>query len=155
MDYQDKTAGQPEILTDEMHEKAKKCLVASLSIKGTCRVIGIARSTWYGWKKRAENPKSKDDEKYIKFFKMVHTSLGDAELKLVLDIQADTTWQSKHTILKRRFNSDWGEKQEVNINQNDVVKHDFSGLSFKEKKELIKQLVLEEKEIKEANVDTE
>ena len=54
MEYQDNKLGAPEVLTDEMFDKAKKCLVASLSIQGTCRVLGIARSTWYLWKKKAE-----------------------------------------------------------------------------------------------------
>ncbi len=149
MDYKYKPTGPPEILTDEMKEKVKKCLTASLSIQGTCRVIGISKSTWYLWKSKADayndkklNRRKVDDNdlKYVEFFDMVHSALGDAELKLVLDIQSDKSWQSKHTILKRRFNNDWGEKQELNINQNSTVNHDFSSLSDDQIEEQLKRI---------------
>ena len=118
--------GRPEELTDELTEDARKYLIASVSIEGVCRLIGIARSTWYLWKKKADaargkqGDKWKNDQKYVAFFKMVDKALGQAEAKLVLDIQKDNSWQAKHAILKRRFNSEWGELQRIETKDLDI-----------------------------------
>lgn len=104
--------GRPELLTPELKKKAEQCLKIGLSVQGVCRVIGIRRSTWYLWKVKAER---ENEALYVDFFEMVEEALGFAEMKLLAEIQKDKSWQSKHTILKRRFQDDWAEKNALEI----------------------------------------
>lgn len=113
--------GRPTELKNDMFDTAKKCIVWGQSIKGTCKMLGIARSTWYQWKKRAEKKNPKEDDKiYIDFFEMVNKSLAQCELNLIIKIQKDSSWQSSHALLKRRFYEDWGDKQAVETHDLDL-----------------------------------
>lgn len=106
-----KTQGRPSIkITKEMISTAIQCVKACLSIDGTCARMGIARSTWYLWEEKSKKPRIKANKPYVDFFAMIEKALGDAELKLVLDIQKTKDWKAKMAILKRRFASSWDDE---------------------------------------------
>ena len=141
-----------EVLTEDIYRKVNACLKTCMSINGTCKYVGISRATWYLWKQKAEKNK---EQVYVEFFKMVEQALGYAEFRLLVEIQKDTSWQAKHSILKRRFNKDWGDKQEVELKAKSTVSHNFTGMSLEEKKKLLIEIVKAEKEAEPVKDDTQ
>jgi len=135
--------GRPTAFTEATKKMIIECFKDNLSLTGTCKAVGISTAGWYLWKKKAEIEK---DPEYIEFFKLVDFTQAMAEKKLVQEISKDNSWQAKHAILKRRYHQEWGDKQEIDMTAKATVKHDFTGLTLEEKKQLLDKIVKEEKE---------
>ena len=113
--------GRPSKLTPETEEKIFNSVRLGCPVLKSCEYAGINKDTYYEWIKRGKAEKT---GVYKEFSDKLKEIEAEATLRLLKQIQEDSSWQSKAWILERRFKHDWGrdapdaEGRNVNININ-------------------------------------
>lgn len=101
---------RPTKLTTEITDQLFNLIRMGLPIIDACSIAGISESSYYSWKKSAENGES---PKFLKFLEDLKKAESEAKEKLLQHIQRDQSWQSKAWILERRWAGDWGRKDHI------------------------------------------
>lgn len=108
--------GRPSVVEDEVfREKFLKAIRLGLPYHTCAEFAGCSKTTWYNIKARAE----RGQELEASFLTEVKKAEATAQLKLITDIQNDTSWQSKAWILERRFPSDYGRIDRMELTGKD------------------------------------
>lgn len=98
-------------LTSAMSQKICKQIEKGMTIKRACQISGISEATYYEWLNRAE----KGESKYIDFSEALKKAEAKAQETLISKLSENDQWQSKAWILERRFASEWGRKENLDI----------------------------------------
>lgn len=104
-------------LTPELTEAICKDIEASLPIVEACIANGVARSTFYDWKRRGET----GGEPYKKFFEAVEIAQARAIRRLTEKALSKDESRGATFLLERRFRNEYGAKQEIDMNQHGLV----------------------------------
>lgn len=110
--------GRPTKLTPALQDEIVEYLKAGNYIETACAVVGVGRSTYYDWIKRANEATRQN--KYTRFRDAVNKAQAWAEARLVAIIsrQAEKSWTAAAWLLERRHTEKWDK------NKNEPTKTD-------------------------------
>jgi len=104
-----KNIGRPTLLTPKLREEIVKMLKAGNYIETVCALVGINKSTFYKWLKKADE--STRSTKYSKFRDAVEKAKAIAEARdvAILAKHCETNWKAAKWKLERRYPNKWGK----------------------------------------------
>ena len=135
-------------LNEEVVLKMIECGMHLYTIEQSCRICDITTKTYYAWMKKARLEIEEFDEvrtPLLKRFYNAHEKgrtmvLEKISEKVINDSMVDSDLGLK--VLERHLDQ-WSNKTKstLDIKSDAVVRHDFTGLSAEEKREMIKQII--------------
>jgi transposase-like protein len=130
--------GRPTKLTPEIQERIVELLKAGNYVETACAVVGIGRTTYYDWMKKAEE--STRANKYTRFHDAVRQAKAWSEARLVAMINkhAEKIWQAAAWMLERKYPERWGRNRKVSKPAKEEPK--FTKMS-PEEKEIFKRVL--------------
>lgn len=90
----------------EILDRIVEALRIGASPEAACAYAGICRSTYYDWRKKDPVFAEETDQ-----------AQAAAEVQLLMEIRAETSWQAKAWILERRWRERWGREARQDSSQ--------------------------------------
>lgn len=114
--------GRPTKLTTEIQERIVELLKAGNYVETACAVVGIGRTTFYDWLKKAE--KSTRANRYTRFRDAVRQAEAWAEARFVSIISksAEKNWTAGAWWLERKYPERWSRDRKVPTPEKDEPK---------------------------------
>lgn len=138
-----KRVGRPSKLTKNVEETLCAALRAGNYIDTACDYAGIDRSTFYRWRKLAEEPGATEPLK--RFGAAIRKAEADAEVYAlgVVKQAMPTSWQAAMTFLERRYPHKWRRRdvQEVTGAEGGPVKVSLQELADPETRKVLGDLI--------------
>lgn len=103
-----KKVGPKSKLTPELHKEFVDLIKAGNYIETACVTVGINKSTYYRWLKKADQSNRYD--RYKKFQADVEQAMAIAEARdiIIISIAAEHDWKAAVWLLEHRFTDNWG-----------------------------------------------
>jgi hypothetical protein len=103
--------GRPSKLTPEVEKEFVGLVKAGSYIETVCAVVGIGRSTYYDWMKKAND--SLESISYTRFRDEVRKAQAWAEARDVVIVKkhADKNWRAAAWLLERKYPQRWGRRK--------------------------------------------
>lgn len=103
--------GRPSKLTPKVEKEFVDLVKSGSYIETACAVVGIGRSTYYDWIKKAND--SLESNRYTKFRDKVRKAQAWAEARDVAIIQqhAEKHWKAAAWLIERRYRQRWGRRK--------------------------------------------
>jgi len=111
-------------LTEQLIEDAAKLIEAGNYQKHVAQALGVDESTWYRWLREGEQSEDENDLKY-KFYQSIKKAEAKAVARNVALIQRaaqEGNWQAAAWWLERKFPSEWGKKDKLDIGADDGLR---------------------------------
>ena len=111
-------------LTEQLIEDAAKLIEAGNYQKHVAQALGVDESTWYRWLREGEQSEDENDLKY-KFYQSIKKAEARAIARNVALIQRaaqEGNWQAAAWWLERKFPSEWGKKDKLDIGADDGLR---------------------------------
>ena len=111
-------------LTEELIKEAARLIEAGNYQKHVAQALGIAEETWYRWLREGEASDNPDDLKR-QFYESVKKAEANAIARNVALIQRaaqEGNWQAAAWWLERKFPSEWGKKDKLDIGADDGLR---------------------------------
>jgi len=142
-------------LSKEIVDAVCQEISRGVPIRHACTIGGIAKETYYNWKKKAreERENCSDSEEdlekleqslYQYFDKESEKAVALAIASRVEHIRLDNSWQSSAWWLERMAHEDFGKKQTIDANVSAKVKSEDISKFFDDEK--VSKILDEEKE---------
>ena len=106
-------------LTKELQQQFCQAIASGLTYDGACDLVGLPRSTFWGWMKRAEDG---DAGTWVDFSDAVKEARAKRDQRYVAVIEeaaATGTWQAAAWFLERTNRKDYGRNESVEITGKD------------------------------------
>lgn len=111
-------------LTEELIKEAARLIEAGNYQKHVAQALGVDESTWYRWLREGEQSEDENDLKY-KFYQSIKKAEAKAVARNVALIQRaaqEGNWQAAAWWLERKFPSEWGKKDKLDIGADDGLR---------------------------------
>lgn len=107
--------GRPTKLTPEIQERIVDLLKAGNYVETACAIVGIGRTTYYDWMKKADE--SSRANKYTRFQDAVRQAEAWAEARnvAILSKLAEKHWQASAWWLERKHPERWSRDRKVSV----------------------------------------
>ena len=115
----------PTKLTKELCDEICEYIAMGNYIERCCQAVGIAKSTFYNWKKRGE----KGEEPYATFLKRVNKVEAKAEIKhtgIIHDIAETGNWMASAWLLERKYPNRFGKREQMALQTDNDFKLEIS-----------------------------
>lgn len=106
-----KSKGRPSCLTAKVEKEFVELLKSGCYIETACAVVGIGRSTYYDWIKRAND--SLESNRYTKFRDKVRKAQAWAEARdvIIVSRHAEHNWRAAAWLMERKYPQRWGRRK--------------------------------------------
>jgi hypothetical protein len=106
-----KRKGRPSRLTPKVEKEFVGLIKAGNYIETACATVGIGRSTYYDWRKKADE--STKPNKYTRFMDEVRKAQAWAEARdvAIINIHAENNWRAAAWKMERKYPNRWGRRR--------------------------------------------
>jgi transposase len=114
-----KHRGRKTLLTSEMIELAAGYIKEGCTDRAAQDLIGISHETWYNWLQKAEERPGTIYGEFSDAIKKARAILQQDCVKII-KTAAKNEWQAAAWMLERRYPEDFGKRDRVDMNMNQV-----------------------------------